>query len=101
MSIIKTLKNFLHILKRDIKEKILKILNDSLGLALRSYKFVNPEGKEIDLDKCSNEEWIDSSLVWEQLTPSETDRLIESKRELQRKLENRRPRASKRRASQK
>ncbi|MBO7302907.1 MAG: hypothetical protein J6U68_01835 [Clostridia bacterium] len=87
--------------KRDIKEKILKILDDSKGLALRSYKFVDSEGKELDLDKCSNEEWINSNLVWEQLIPSETTALIGAKQELQRKLENRRPRASKRRASKK
>ena len=87
--------------KRDKKDKILKILDDSKGLALRSYKFVDSEGKEIDVDKCSNEEWINSNLVWEQLIPSETTALIGAKQELQRKLENRRPRASKRRASQK
>ena len=87
--------------KRDKRDKVLKILNDALGLALKSYKFVDSEGKELDLEKCSNEEWINSSLVWEQLTPSETDKLIESRQELQKKLDYRRPRASKRRAPKK
>ena len=79
----------------------MNILDDALGQALTSYKFVNESGREIDPGKCTNREFIESFLVWEQITPSETDKLIESRQELQKKLDYRRPRASKRRAPKK
>lgn len=84
-----------------IKGQVLNILDDALGQALTSYKFVNESGREIDPGKCTNREFIESFLVWEQITPSETDKLIESRQELQKKLDYRRPRASKRRAPKK
>jgi len=83
-----------------IKGQIINILDDALGQALTSYKFVNESGRELDPVKCTNREFIESFLVWEQISHSETDALLESRQELQKKLDYRRPRASKRRASQ-
>ena len=70
---------------RQIKGQILNILDDALGQALTSYKFVNESGRELDPVKCTNREFIESFLLWEQITPSETDALLESKQEQKKK----------------
>lgn len=86
---------------REIKSQFLNILADAIdGKVLTSYKFTDLTGRELDPVNCTNKEFIESFLLWEQATPSETDALLESRQELQKKLDYRRPKASKRRASQ-
>lgn len=80
----KTLLNHLDLLTtqgnfaRDVKNRIVGVLRNAVGNALTSFSFML-NGKELDLDSCSNKEWIESTLVWGQLVPSETTELLESR----------------------
>lgn len=64
--------------RRDYINRIVGVLQNAIGNALTSFSFML-NGKELDLDSCSNREWLDSTLVWGQLAPSETTELLESK----------------------
>lgn len=57
--------------RQDTRNRIVDILRNSVGLAITpNFKFVSSGGVILDVDECSNDEWVQSTLVWEQLVPS-------------------------------